>query len=63
MKPLRFLLRTRGEIQVIFNRMEGYNENGSGLVILLIKKLEVNIYKFKKEFVLKGGRGKANLNK
>ena len=29
-------------------------------MVLFIEKLDVNITKFKKEFVLRGGRGKKN---
>ena len=34
----------------IFNRMKRYSENGSGLLVLSIEKLELNITKFKRDF-------------
>jgi len=43
--------------------MENYNYNGSGSVVLFIENLDINVIKFKKEFVLRGGRGKGDFIK
>lgn len=39
-----------------FLGVENYNENGINLVVLFIKNLDLNVTKFKGEFVIRGGR-------
>jgi len=40
----------------IFNRVENQNKMGAGQLFLFIENLDVNLTKFKKEFVLRGKR-------
>jgi hypothetical protein len=42
--------------------MEGYNENGSGLSVLFLEKLELKITTLKREFALRGWRERVTLN-
>ena len=37
------------------SHLDNYNENGSGSVVLFVENLSVNICKFKKDFILRGG--------
>jgi hypothetical protein len=46
-----------------FNKVDNYNEKGSGSIILFIKSIDLNVTKFKKEFIVRSGRGKVNLIK
>jgi hypothetical protein len=39
----------------IIAHLENYNENSSGSVVLFVENLSVNICKFKKDFILRGG--------
>ena len=39
----------------IITHLENFNENGSGSLVLFVENLSVNICKFKKDFILRGG--------
>jgi hypothetical protein len=47
-------------IDNIVTHLENYNENGSGSIVLFVENLSVNICKFKKYFILRGGGWKRD---
>ena len=50
----RFVLDWVSSIQ---NKLDHYKEGGNGSVVLFIESLNVNICRFKKDFILRGGHG------
>ena len=46
----------------IVTKLDNYTELGSGSVVLFIGSLDINVGKFKKNFILRGGRGRWDQN-